>query len=125
MGKLLTYHEWAEQAGYKRNDNWLKLPDAKKMMRRRDKLLDKEVQLFLTDEEKLELEAYDKYWLYAFEYGFNTFEEVIKFQSGYFEALFGKSLPETQKAIKMFETDEYEKLNSLSKYITDKNWKTK
>lgn len=27
MGQLLTYHEWAEQAGYKRNDNWTRLPD--------------------------------------------------------------------------------------------------
>jgi hypothetical protein len=40
-------------------------------------------------------------------------------------ALFDKSLPETQKAIKIFETDAHEKFNSLSKYITGKNWKTK
>ena len=123
MGKLITYHEWAEQAGYKSNKEWTRLPDARKMLRRRDTLLDK--GLDITDEQKCELEAYDSYWLYAFEYGFDTIDEVIKFQAGYFMALFDKSLPETQKAIKMFEIDEYEKLNSLSKYITDKNWKTK
>lgn len=123
MGKLITYHEWAEQAGYKSNKEWTRLPDARKMLRRRDTLLDK--GLDITDEQKRELEAYDSYWLYAFEYGFDTIDEVIKFQASYFMALFDKSLPETQKAIKMFETDEYEKLNSLSKYITGKNWKTK
>lgn len=125
MGKLLTYHEWAEQAGYKSNKDWTRLPDARKMLRRRDKLLEKEVRSFLTDEEKLELDAYDDYWMLAFEYGFNTIEEVIKFNSGYFEALFGKSLPDTQTGIKLYETDKREKLNKLSKYITDKNWKTK
>lgn len=123
MGKLITYHEWAEQAGYKSNKDWTRLPDARKMLRRRDTLLDK--GLDITDEQKRELEAYDSYWLYAFEYGFDTIDEVIKFQAGYFMALFDKSLPETQKTIKMFETDEYEKLNSLSKYITGKNWKTR
>ena len=123
MGQLLTYHEWAEQAGYKSNKDWTRLPDARKMLRRRDTLLMK--GLDITDEQKRELEAYDSYWLYAFEYGFDTIDEVIKFQAGYFMALFDKSLPETQKAIKMFETDEYEKLSGLSKYITGKNWKTK
>ena len=123
MGQLITYHEWAEQAGYKSNKDWTRLPDARKMLRRRDTLLMK--GLDITDEQKRELEAYDSYWLYAFEYGFDTIDEVIKFQAGYFMALFDKSLPETQKAIKMFETDEYEKLSGLSKYITGKNWKTK
>ena len=123
MGQLITYHEWAEQAGYKSNKDWTRLPDARKMLRRRDTLLMK--GLDITDEQKRELEAYDSYWLYAFEYGFDTIDEVIKFQAGYFMALFDKSLPETQKAIKMFETDEYEKLTGLSKYITGKNWKTK
>ena len=123
MGKLITYHEWAEQAGYKSNKEWTRLPDARKMLRRRDTLLDK--GLDITDEQKRELEAYDSYWLYAFEYGFDTIDEVIKFQIGYFMAMFDKSLPETQEAIKKVEADEYEKLNSLSKYITGKNWKTK
>ena len=123
MGQLITYHEWAEQAGYKSNKEWTRLPDARKMLRRRDTLLDK--GLNITDEQKRELEAYDSYWLYAFEYGFDTIDEVIKFQAGYFMALFDKSLPETQKAIKMFETDAHEKFTSLSKYITGKNWKTK
>ena len=123
MGQLITDHEWAEQAGYKSNKDWTRLPDARKMLRRRDTLLMK--GLDITDEQKRELEAYDSYWMYAFEYGFDTIDEVIKFQAGYFMALFDKSLPETQKAIKMFETDEYEKLTGLSKYITGKNWKTK
>lgn len=123
MGQLLTYHEWAEQAGYKSNKEWTRLPDARKMLRRRDTLLDK--GLDITDEQQRELDAYDDYWMFAFEYGFDTIDEVVKFQTSYFMATFGESLPETQKFIKKFETDEYEKLNSLSKYITDKNWKTK
>lgn len=123
MGKLITYHEWAEQAGYKSNKEWTRLPDAKKMLRRRDTLLMK--GLDITDEQKLELEAYDSYWLYAFEYGFDTIDEVIKFQISYFMAMFDETHPETREAIKKVEADEYEKLNSLSKYITGKNWKTK
>lgn len=123
MGKLITYHEWAEQAGYKSNKDWTRLPDARKMLRRRDTLLDK--GLDITDEQQRELDAYDDYWMFAFEYGFDTIDEVVKFQTGYFMATFGESLPETQKFIKKFETDQYEKLNSLSKYITGKNWKTK
>jgi len=123
MGKLITYHEWAEQAGYKSNKEWTRLPDARKMLRRRDTLLDK--GLDITDEQQRELDAYDDYWMFAFEYGFDTIDEVVKFQTSYFMATFGESLPETQKFIKKFETDEYEKLNSLSKYITGKNWKTK
>ena len=123
MGQLITDHEWAEQAGYKSNKDWTRLPDARKMLRRRDTLLMK--GLDITDEQKRELEAYDSYWMYAFEYGFDTIDEVIKFQSDYFMALFGKTLPETQKAIKIFEADAHEKLSGLSKYITGKNWKTK
>lgn len=123
MGQLITYHEWAEQAGYKSNKDWTRLPDARKMLRRRDTLLDK--GLDITDEQQRELDAYDDYWMFAFEYGFDTIDEVVKFQIGYFMATFGESLPETQKFIKKFETDEYEKLNGLSKYITGKNWKTK
>lgn len=123
MGKLITYHEWAEQAGYKSNKDWTRLPDARKMLRRRDTLLDK--GLNITDEQQRELDAYDDYWMFAFEYGFDTIDEVVKFQIGYFMATFGESLPETQKFIKKYETDEYEKLKSLSKYITGKNWKTK
>lgn len=123
MGKLITYHDWAEQAGYKSNKDWTRLPDARKMLRRRDTLLDK--GLDITDEQQRELDAYDDYWMFAFEYGFDTIDEVVKFQTSYFMATFGESLPETQKFIKKYETDEYEKLNSLSKYITGKNWKTK
>ena len=57
MGKLITYHEWAEQAGYKSNKDWTRLPDARKMLRRRDTLLDK--GLNITDEQQRELDAYD------------------------------------------------------------------
>lgn len=123
MGQLITYHEWAEQAGYKRNKEWTRLPDARKMLRRRDTLLGKGPNI--TDEQKRELEAYDTYWMYAFEYGFDTIDEVIKFQISYFMAMFDETHTETREAIKKVEADEYEKLNSLSKYITGKNWKTK
>ena len=47
---FMTYHKWAEQNGYVRNDNWYDLPDAKRMMDRRDKLLDKELKRGLSPE---------------------------------------------------------------------------
>lgn len=123
---IITYHEWAEKVGYIQNKDWTNLPDARKMLDRRDVLLDKEVKNGLTPEEKQELEAYDGYWMYAFEYGFNTIDEVIAFKTGYFQDVFKNVLNErTPKIIEMYKVDELKKLNELSKYISDKNWKTK
>ena len=124
---FMTYHKWAEQNGYVANDNWLDLPDAKKMMRRRDKLLNKEVEKGLTPEEELENEAYDDYWMLAFEYGLSTVDEVVKFRVNYFMEVAGDKLDSKQK-LQMrnsFEAEVRMKFAEMDNYITKKNWKTK
>ena len=122
---IITYHEWAEKVGYIQNKDWTNLPDARKMLDRRDDLLDKEVKNGLTPEEKQELEAYDEYWMYAFEYGFNTIDEVIAFKTGYFKDVFKNVIERTPEMIEMYKLDKLKELNELSKFISDKNWKTK
>lgn len=123
----MTYHKWAEQNGYVLNDNWLVLPDAKKMMRRRDKLLDKEMEKGLTPKEEKENEAFDDYWMLAFEYGLSTVEEVVKFRVNYFMEVAGDGLDSKQK-LQMrnnFESEVRMKYAELDDYITKKNWKVK
>ena len=123
----MTYHKWAEQNGYVLNDNWLVLPDAKKMMRRRDKLLDKEMEKGLTPEEEKENEAFDDYWMLAFEYGLSTVDEVVKFRVNYFMEVAGDGLDSKQK-LQMrnnFESEVRMKYAELDDYITKKNWKVK
>ena len=122
---IITYLEWAEKVGYIKNEDWINLPDARKMLDRRNELLDKEVKKGLTPEEKQEIEAYDEYWLYAFEYGFNTIDEVIAFKTGYFQEVFKNVIERTPKMIEMYKVDEHKKLNELNKYISGQNWKTK
>lgn len=124
---FITYHKWAEQNGYVLNDNWLVLPDAKKMMRRRDKLLDKEMAKGLTPEEEKENEAFDDYWMVAFEYGLSTVDEVVKFKVNYFMEVAGDGLDSKQK-LQMrnnFEAEVRMKYAELDDYITKKNWKVK
>lgn len=124
---FITYHKWAEQNGYVLNDNWLVLPDAKKMMRRRDKLLDKEMEKGLTPEEEKENKAFDDYWMLAFEYGLSTVEEVVKFRVNYFMEVAGDGLDSKQK-LQMrnnFESEVRMKYAELDDYITKKNWKVK
>lgn len=124
---FITYHKWAEQNGYVLNDNWLVLPDAKKMMRRRDKLLDKEMEKGLTPKEEKENEAFDDYWMLAFEYGLSTVEEVVKFRVNYFMEVAGDGLDSKQK-LQMrndFEAEVRMKYAELDDYITKKNWKVK
>lgn len=124
---FITYHKWAEQNGYVLNDNWLVLPDAKKMMRRRDKLLDKEMEKGLTPEEEKENKAFDDYWMLAFEYGLETVEEVVKFRVNYFMEVAGDGLDSKQK-LQMrnnFEAEVRMKYAELDDYITKKNWKVK
>lgn len=124
---FITYHKWAEQNGYVLNDNWLVLPDAKKMMRRRDKLLDKEMEKGLTPEEEKENEAFDDYWMLAFEYGLSTVDEVVKFRVNYFMEVAGDGLDSKQK-LQMrndFEAEVRMKYAELDDYITKKNWKVK
>lgn len=124
---FITYHKWAEQNGYVLNDNWLVLPDAKKMMRRRDKLLDKEMEKGLTPEEEKENEAFDDYWMLAFEYGLETVDEVVKFRVNYFMEVAGDGLDSKQK-LQMrnnFESEVRMKYAELDDYITKKNWKVK
>lgn len=124
---FMTYHKWAEQNGYVLNDNWLVLPDAKKMMRRRDKLLDKEMEKGLTPEEEKENEAFDDYWMLAFEYGLSTVDEVVKFRVNYFMEVAGDGLDSKQK-LQMrnnFESEVRMKYAELDDYITKKNWKVK
>ena len=124
---FMTYHKWAEQNGYVRNDNWLVLPDAKKMMRRRDKLLDKEMEKGLTPEEEKEEYAYEDYWMHAFEYGLETVDEVVKFRVNYFMEVAGDGLDSKQK-LQMrnnFESEVRMKYAELDDYITKKNWKVK
>ncbi len=124
---FITYHKWAEQNGYVLNDNWLVLPDAKKMMRRRDKLLDKEMEKGLTPKEEKENEAFDDYWMLAFEYGLSTVDEVVKFRVNYFMEVAGDGLDSKQK-LQMrndFEAEVRMKYAELDDYISKKNWKTK
>lgn len=124
---FMTYHKWAEQNGYVKNDNWLDLPDAQKMMRRRDKLLDKEMEKGLTPEEEKENEAFDDYWMLAFEYGLSTVDEVVKFRVNYFMEVIGDGLDSKQKLQKRnsFEAEVRMKYAELDDYITKKNWKVK
>lgn len=124
---FITYHKWAEKNGYVLNDNWLVLPDAKKMMRRRDKLLDKEMEKGLTPEEEKENKAFDDYWMIAFEYGLSTVDEVVKFRVNYFMEVAGDGLDSKQK-LQMrnnFESEVRMKYAELDDYITKKNWKVK
>lgn len=124
---FITYHKWAEQNGYVLNDNWLVLPDAKKMMRRRDKLLDKEMEKGLTPEEEKENKAFDDYWMLAFEYGLSTVDEVVKFRVNYFMEVAGDGLDSKQKlqTRNSFEAEVRMKFAELDDYITKKNWKVK
>lgn len=124
---FITYHKWAEQNGYVLNDNWLDLPDAKRMMRRRDRLLDKEMEKGLTPEEEKEEDAYEDYWMHAFEYGLETVDEVVKFRVNYFMEVAGDGLDSKQK-LQMrnsFEAEVRMKYAELDDYITKKNWKVK
>ena len=124
---FITYHKWAELNGYVRNDNWLDLPDAKKMMRSRDKLLDKEVKEGLTPEEEKENDAYEDYWMHAFEYGLETVDEVVKFRVNYFMEVLGDGLDSKHKlqTKNSFEAEVRMKYAELDDYITKKNWKVK
>lgn len=124
---FITYHKWAEQNGYVRNENWIFLPDAKRMMKRRDKLLDKEVKRGLTPEEEKEGESFDDYWMLAFEYGLETVEEVVKFRVNYFMEVAGDGL-DSKRKLQMknsFEAEVRMKFAELDDYITKKNWKVK
>lgn len=124
---FITYHKWAEQNGYVRNDNWIDLPDAQKMMKRRDKLLDKEVKRGLTPEEEKEGDSFDDYWMLAFEYGLSTVDEVVKFRVNYFMEVAGDGLDSKHK-LQMrnsFEAEVRMKYAELDDYITKKNWKVK
>ncbi len=124
---FMTYHKWAEQNGYVRNDNWLFLPDAQRMMKRRDKLLDKEVRRGLTPEEEKEGESFDDYWMLAFEYGLETVDEVVKFRVNYFMEVAGDGL-DSKRKLQMknsFEAEVRMKYAELDDYITKKNWNVK
>ena len=123
----MTYHKWAEQNGYVKNDNWLDLPDAQKMMRRRDSLLDKEMLKGLTPEEEKEEDAYEDYWMHAFEYGLETVDEVVKFRVNYFMEVLGDGLDSKRKlqTRNSFEAEVRMKYAELDDYITKKNWKVK
>ena len=124
---FITYHKWAEQNGYVRNDNWIDLPDAQKMMKRRDKLLDKEVKRGLTPEEEKEGDSFDDYWMLAFEYGLETVDEVVKFRVNYFMEVAGDGLDSKHK-LQMrnsFEAEVRMKYAELDDFITKKNWKVK
>ena len=124
---FITYHKWAEQNGYVRNDDWILLPDAQRMMRRRDKLLDKDVEKGLTFEEEKESASFDDYWMLAFEYGLETVDEVVKFRVNYFMEVAGDGL-DSKRKLQMrnsFEAEVRMKFAELDDYITKKNWKTK
>ena len=124
---FITYHKWAEQNGYIRNENWLFLPDAQRMMKRRDKLLDKEVKRGLTPEEEKEGESFDDDWRLAFEYGLETVDEVVKFRVNYFMEVAGDGL-DTKRKLQMrnsFEAEVRMKFAELDDYITKKNWNVK
>lgn len=124
---FMTYHKWAEQNGYVRNENWIFLPDAKRMMRRRDRLLDKEMEKGLTPEEEKEEDAYEDYWMHAFEYGLETVDEVVKFRVNYFMEVLGDGLDSKRKlqTRNSFEAEVRMKYAELDDYITKKNWKVK
>lgn len=124
---FITYHKWAEQNGYVRNDNWYDLPDAKRMMDRRDKLLDKEVRRGLTPEEGKEVEVFEDYWMLAFEYGLSTVDEVVKFRVNYFMEVAADGL-DSKRKLQMrnsFEAEVRMKFAELDDYITKKNWRVK
>lgn len=124
---FMTYHKWAELNGYVRNDNWIDLPDAKRMLRRRENLLDKEVKKGLTPEEEKEGESFDDYWMLAFEYGLSTVEEVVKFRVNYFMEVAGDGL-DSKRKLQMrnsFEAEIRVKFAELDDYITKKNWNVK
>ena len=124
---FMTYHKWAEQNGYVRNENWIFLPDAQRMMRRRDRLLDKEMEKGLTTEEKKEEDAYEDYWMHAFEYGLETVDEVVKFRVNYFMEVLGDGLDSKRKlqTRNSFEAEVRMKYAELDDYITKNNWKVK
>jgi hypothetical protein len=124
---FITYHKWAELNGYVRNDNWLDLPDAKKMMRRRDKLIFKEMEKGLTPEEEKECASFDDYWMLAFEYGLSTVDEVVKFRVNYFMEVTGEGLDSKQKlqTKNSFEAEVRMKYAELDDYITKKHWNVK
>ena len=124
---FMTYHKWAELNGYVRNDDWILLPDAQKMMRRRDDLLNKEVNKGLTPEEEKESASFDEYWMLAFEFGLSTVEEVVKLRVNYFMEVMGDGLDSKQKlqTKNNFEAEVRMKFAELDDYITKKNWKTK
>ena len=124
---FMTYHKWAEQNGYVRNDNWYDLPDAKRMMDRRDKLLDKEVKRGLSPEEQKEVDVFEDYWMLAFEYGLETVDEVVKFSLNYFMEVAGDGL-DSKRKLQMknsFEAEVRMKFAELDDYITKKNWRVK
>ncbi len=124
---FITYLKWAEQNGYVRNENWLFLPDAQRMMKRRDKLSDKEVKRGLTPEEEKEGESFDDYWMLAFEYGLETVDEVVKFRVNYFMEVAAAGL-DSKRKLQMrnsFEAEVRMKYAELDDYITKKNWKVK
>ena len=124
---FITYHKWAEQNGYVRNDNWYDLPDAKRMMDRRDKLLDKEVRRGLSPEEQKEVDVFEDYWMLAFEYGLETVDEVVKFRLNYFMEVAADGL-DTKRKLQMknsFEAEVRMKFAELDNYITKKNWRVK
>ena len=124
---FITYHKWAEQNGYVRNDNWYDLPDAKRMMDRRDKLLDKEVRRGLSPEEQKEVDVFEDYWMLAFEYGLETVDEVVKFRVNYFMEVAADGL-DTKRKLQMknsFEAEVRMKFAELDDYITKKNWRVK
>ena len=124
---FMTYHKWAEQNGYVRNDNWYDLPDAKRMMDRRDKLLDKEVRRGLSPEEQKEVDVFEDYWMLAFEYGLETVDEVVKFSLNYFMEVAGDGL-DSKRKLQMknsFEAEVRMKFAELDDYITKKNWRVK
>lgn len=122
---IITYHEWAKKAGYNCNENWTDLPDARKMLRRRDKLLDKGQRI--TADERMELDAYDDYWMMAFEYGLNSIEEVVKFKTDYGLALFevDETDPKYASMKNQFQTDITTELYNNEKFITTKPWERK
>ena len=96
-------------------------------MKRRDKLLDKEVRRGLTPEEEKEGESFDDYWMLAFEYGLETVDEVVKFRVNYFMEVAGDGL-DTKRKLQMrnsFEAEVRMKFAELDDYITKKNWNVK
>jgi hypothetical protein len=124
---FITYHKWAELNGYVRNEDWILLPDAQKMMRRRDKLIFKEMEKGLIPEEEKECASFDDYWMLAFEYGLETVDEVVKFRVNYFMEVLGDGLDSKHKlqTKNSFEAEVRMKYAELDDYISKKNWKVK